>query len=31
MFFRSDMDTGTLVGRRDASLVDGTYVHENNI
>jgi hypothetical protein len=25
------MDTGTLVGRRDAGLVDGTYVHENNI
>ncbi len=25
------MDTGTLVDRRDAGLVDGTYVHENNI
>ncbi len=25
------MDTGTLVGRRDGGLVDGTYVHENNI
>ena len=25
------MDTGTLVGRRDAGLVDGTYVNENNI
>jgi hypothetical protein len=24
------MDTGTLVGRRDGGLVDGTYVHENN-
>ncbi len=26
-----DMYTGTLVGRRDGGLVDGTYVHENNI
>ena len=31
MIFRSDMDTGTLVGRIDAGLVDGSYVHENNI
>jgi hypothetical protein len=25
------MDVGTLVGWRDAGLVDGTYVHGNNI
>ena len=25
------MNTGTLVGRRDAGLVDGTYVNESNI
>ena len=32
--FRSDggrNGTETLVGRRDAGLVDGTYVNENNI